>query len=285
MRASGTLRLPVVHGKPSKQAAQFASSAESIVRSARLPRRLDAARALPNEWWRRHVDEPDAPRLLARARRGSARSDAPSVVDEATYKRFEDWAGAEAPTAAEFSRTSFSRKAAENGGPVMTGQIELGGAEGISTILQLLVADKDGDGVVSEEEKDSVAEKLTNDANNLLINSGVVAALTLSIVFPMAIAAGLEVVEGLFWERGRVSSEERVLRDGERRVGTVSRGALHHRLKLCGKPTTWEGDVRLPRRSGATRYFHSGCRRPTTRSGTFATSRSCRFYFCRTLSL
>ena len=114
----------------------------------------------------------------SRARRGSARSDAPSVVDEATYKRFEDWAGAEAPTAAEFSRTSFSRKAAENGGPVMTGQIELGGAEGISTILQLLVADKDGDGVVSEEEKDSVAEKLTNDANNLLINSGVVAALT-----------------------------------------------------------------------------------------------------------
>jgi len=58
-----------------------------------------------------------------------------------------------------------------------------GGLANISIKIQLLSLDVDGDGIISEEESDSMAKKLTEDSNGLILNMGVIGALFLSILY------------------------------------------------------------------------------------------------------
>ena len=60
-------------------------------------------------------------------------------------------------------------------------------AESVAQALSLALMDKDGDGVISQEEKDETTQKMVDECNNLLVNLGVVGALILSIVFPMCL--------------------------------------------------------------------------------------------------
>ena len=60
-------------------------------------------------------------------------------------------------------------------------------AEHVAQALSLALMDKDGDGVISQEEKDETTQKMVDECNNLLVNLGVVGALILSIVFPMCL--------------------------------------------------------------------------------------------------
>ena len=127
-------------------------------------------------------DEPDGPD-------DDSYTDALYVKPEILQK-LEAWAAIDAPTAEEFARLSLLSKLRLLGSEMELKTVALGGSEGISTILQLLCADKDKDGEVSTEEEEALAEKLSSDASNLLTNMGVIAALALSIVFPMIVAAG-----------------------------------------------------------------------------------------------
>ena len=111
-------------------------------------------------------------------------------VKPEVLQKLETWALVDAPTAEEFAQLSLLSKFRLLGGEMERGSVALGGSEGISTVLQLLCADKDKDGEVSTEEEEALAEKLSSDASNLLTNMGVIAALALSIVFPMIVAAG-----------------------------------------------------------------------------------------------
>ena len=65
-----------------------------------------------------------------------------------------------------------------------------GGAEGRAILVQMLNMDTNGNGEVCADEEGVLAEKLTGDYNNLLVNTGVIGALTLSIVLPIFIDAG-----------------------------------------------------------------------------------------------
>ena len=68
----------------------------------------------------------------------------------------------------------------------------LGGLEGACTAIALAKLDVDGDGSFSEEERaffEETANKLVESTLNFNINTGVVAALILSMVFPFAMSA------------------------------------------------------------------------------------------------
>ena len=58
-------------------------------------------------------------------------------------------------------------------------------AESVAQDLALALMDKDGDGEISEEEKEATCVSMVAETNNLLVNLSVVGALILSILYPM----------------------------------------------------------------------------------------------------
>ena len=74
-----------------------------------------------------------------------------------------------------------------SGGPKGPAGVKGMTAESVAQALSLALMDKDGDGVISQEEKDETTQKMVDECNNLLVNLGVVGALILSIVFPMCL--------------------------------------------------------------------------------------------------
>ena len=65
----------------------------------------------------------------------------------------------------------------------------LGGPEGRATALRALGMDKDGDGKITDEEKNASADEITESINSMLVNFGVIATLLFSMVVPMATTA------------------------------------------------------------------------------------------------
>jgi hypothetical protein len=58
-------------------------------------------------------------------------------------------------------------------------------AESVAQDLHLALMDKDGDGDISEEEKEATCLAMVNETNNLLVNLSVIGALILGIVYPI----------------------------------------------------------------------------------------------------
>ena len=78
---------------------------------------------------------------------------------------------------------------------VLRGNFELGGAERIANLLSLASVDEDGDGDVSEEEyqaNENKLEGIVNNTSTLFLNSSVVAALIISIVYAIPLS-GIDV--------------------------------------------------------------------------------------------
>ncbi len=69
---------------------------------------------------------------------------------------------------------------------------ELGGAEGLTGLIQLNSMDKDGDGEISREEIENAASRSRESYSNMLLNMGVIGALCLSITIPFGVG-GLEM--------------------------------------------------------------------------------------------
>jgi hypothetical protein len=71
--------------------------------------------------------------------------------------------------------------------PIVQESFDMGGFEGISNILRVLIADAKNGGIASVEERTKMVDILTNNVTSLLINFGVVGALIVSVVFPLAL--------------------------------------------------------------------------------------------------
>jgi len=63
----------------------------------------------------------------------------------------------------------------------------IGGPEGAAACLQSFLIDKDGSGDVGVDEVEQTAGEMSESANGLIINMGVVGALLLSFTFPMVV--------------------------------------------------------------------------------------------------